>query len=208
MSRSLGLFGITLSLGLVLALGSAATAAAPPVDASPDTVICNTVIGTVAIKPALVNGGTATSTLITVKGTLNGCSVTGPNPVTVLSGSFSGKLTGTTNNCTSLLGSATVAGSLTVKWKTVEKLLDAKSVVTPGTQTGGVFGPTSWGAGYGQFNLGAPGTSVTGSFQGGNGGATSTAILVTGEDLGATLAGCAGAGMKTFHIGIGQLKLQ
>src|SRR5262249_30706756 len=120
--RAFGIVAAAATLGLALTgIDTApALAGAPKVDASMDTVVCNTLVSTVKVTPPFISGGTATSTAITVKGILDGCSVSGPHPVSIISGTkFSGKLIGTSNDCAVLLGAGeTVNGSLTIKWKT------------------------------------------------------------------------------------------
>jgi len=59
-----------------LGMGSA-TAGPPKIDVSGATIACDTVVGTVGFKPALSATGTATSDAITIKGTIDGCTVTG-----------------------------------------------------------------------------------------------------------------------------------
>jgi hypothetical protein len=127
--------------------------------------------------------------------------------VTIISGSFSGKLGGTSNDCAGLVGSNPVTGTITIKWKTVEKLVSSSSVVTPGQLAGNLF-TAPWGGAYGQFDLGGSGAAVTGSFAGTDGGASSTTTAVTGEDVTNILGQCATIkGLKTIHIAIGQLNL-
>jgi hypothetical protein len=49
---------------------------------------------------------------------------------------------------------------------------------------------------------------ITGAFTGGDGGATSSAALVTTQDLASTIASCTGGGLKALDIGAGQLTLE
>ena len=90
-------------------------------DASTYKVHCNTVIGKISFKPALNTGGSETSLSGKVKATLDGCAATLPNGgdagVTIQSGAVSGKLTGTSNDCTTLLNGGPLTDSLKIKWR-------------------------------------------------------------------------------------------
>jgi hypothetical protein len=196
----------------IAALCFAATAqAAGTVDASNSTITCNSLIKAgIQLKPGLVNGGTL-PTSVKIKGQLSGCTTNAPG-VTSISGSFSGTLTGGTNSCVSLIGPTTNTGTITIKWKSTPGLIDATSTVTitSGSAVGGIFTGLPPGS-YGQFQLGNPpgaALSVTGSFTGGDGGATSVATVVTTEDVGAVAAMCGGGGVKKLSIGIGTITLQ
>src|SRR5262249_17790319 len=109
---------------------------------------------------------------VKIKGTLAGCVVTPPSggdPVTVVSGSVSGLLSGGTNDCLSLLGSSSASGTITVKWKTVEKLVVATTTVhiASSNVSGGIANPFSEGATYGSFNIN--GATTEGAFGGPSG---------------------------------------
>lgn len=70
------------------------------------TVHCDTVIGTIKFSPPLLTGGTATAETGKVKATVAGCVATpsnGAQDVTIEAGSVSGKLTSTSNDCTTLV---------------------------------------------------------------------------------------------------------
>ena len=169
-------------VGLVLAalVATPAFAGAPKVDVSNDSITCNTLIATAGVKPSLVNGGSS-PTLVTLKGTLGGCTVSGANAATVVSGSFSGKLTGTSNDCASLAGTTALTGTLTFKWKgaATTPLLQTSSIVTVTTLTGG------------------------------DGGATSSNFAATSQDVTDNiLPACAGAGIKLFNLGLGTITLK
>jgi hypothetical protein len=191
-------------------LGAAVTAhAAGTVDASNSFIQCNTFTkASIKLIPALVNGGTALTT-VKIKGALSGC-VTNAG-VTSISGTVSGVLTGGTNDCINLIGTIPSTGTLTVKWKSTPGLINPVSTVTVnfGSSEGGFFGFGP--ADYGRFDLGNPpgaALAVSGSFTGGDGGATSTASVLTSQDINAILAGCGGAGVKALDIGIGTITLQ
>jgi hypothetical protein len=186
-------------------------AGAAKVDVSNDSITCNTVIATAGVKPALSNNGSSsTPTQITVKGVVNGCTVSGSNAATILSGSFTGKLAGTGNTCTGLLGTTPDTGALTFKWKAdpTTPLLQTSSVINVTGVTGGLHSESLNGGSqsYGDFVINSSG--VTGAFTGGNNGASSSNESVTSEDAGALLGECGQvAGLKTIHIGMGTFTL-
>jgi hypothetical protein len=179
---------------------------AQPIDVSNDSISCNTSFGTASISPALVIGGTATSTTMRVKATLAGCTVTGPNPAAILFGKVSGRLTGISNECITL--EAPLAGALTIRWKAdkTTPILQKSSTVMITNVTFGGFG-APWNAIYGQFSLGTGG--VTGAFTGGDGGSMSSNVSLTSQDIGEILAGCGSPkGLDELNTGLGQFTLQ
>jgi len=191
-------------------------AAAPPkVDVSNDSITCNSVVlASASLKPPLAFSGSASSVAIKVKGTLGGCVDNTNGAVIIDSGSFSGTLTGTSNNCTALLGTNPATGTLTFKWKAnkATPILQTSSVVTVTTITGGLLAPGGafGAANYAQFSLGTSG--VTGAFTGGDAGATSSNTNVTSEDAGAFNTMCTNgdgvkSGIKVLHIGLGTVTL-
>jgi hypothetical protein len=193
----------------VLVLFSTGESATPAVDASLDTVQCDTVILTITAKPAFMYGGTPTPVQLSLKGTVDGCSVAGPSPVTILPGSkVSGKLTLPSSDCNALIGTIPISGgSLTIKWKTSERLVNRTSVGTPTAFTTGFFS-APWGGSYIQGQFGGA-TTVTGSFAGTDGGSGSSAMVLVSEDFGTLNAGCASsAGVKVIHAALGQLNLR
>ena len=196
----------------IAAVCLAATAhAAGTVDASNSVITCNSLTkASIQLKPALVTGGALPST-VKIKGALSGCTTNAPG-VTSISGSFSGTLTGGTNDCVNLIGPTTNTGTITIKWKSTPGLINATSTVTinAGSAVGGIFAGFPPGS-YGQFQLGNPpgaALAVTGSFTGGDGGATSVATVVTTEDVAAIGSLCAGGGVKKLSIGLGTITLQ
>jgi hypothetical protein len=204
--------------GLALAMFSTSSSASTPkVDAHQYTVHCDTVVGTVGFAPPLSSTGAASPDLIKLKATLEGCTATpnnGGGAVEILSGGVTGKLTRTSQNCSGLLGASSVAGNITIIWKTTKTspngLLVNKTTVTPGTITGGLFTPGSPFTGsYGSFHIGGSGVSATGAFTGTDNGASSVTDATTGEDAGALLGMCGQpGGLKTIHLGIGDITLQ
>ena len=196
----------------VAALCLAATAhAAGTVDASNSVITCNTITkALIQPKPALLATGTAPA-IVKIKGTLSGCTTNAPG-VTSITGSFKGELSGGTNNCAGLVGPTTNTGTISVKWKATPALIDSTSTITvnSGSAVGGLF-PVGAGL-YGQFQLGNPpgaALSVSGSFTGGDGGATSVATIITTQDAGAIATLCASTtGVKALNIGLGSITLQ
>jgi hypothetical protein len=196
---------------LFIAAGSA-HASDPPIDATNYTVKCTTLTkGTVGFAPPLHLGGALPNTT-KVKGTLSGCTATpapGGDPVTVISGSVSGLINGT-NDCAALLGPSTATGTITIKWKTVQKLSNAATVVTIGSGdvSGGLANPFADAATYGKFSI--SGTSQTGPFSGpsGNGAASSTQSL-TVQDVGVLGAQCNDPikGLKGVNLGPTEISL-
>jgi hypothetical protein len=195
------------SVGLLV---GPASAPAVTVDAGQDTVVCNTISGRTSFKPALLVGGTATSEEVLVKGSLDGCVATGPTPVTIQPGSkFVGTFTSSTNDCVALITSQTPTGSLTIKWKSSPGLTETKSVVTPAAIQGVVYSSDPWGADYPALLIGGPGTTVTGSFAGTDGGDSSLLTIVASESFDAMVNAClTPTGLKLMHIGLGNLTLQ
>ncbi len=184
----------------------------PPVDVSNASIQCNTVTGIMKIKPALSDTGGATSTVIDVKGALADCG-TGPNPVSILSGTFSGTLTGTSNDCGGFFsGTQSLPGMLSFKWKA-----DPTTPIVPTSSTmnvlaGASFAFTaSWGTNYSQVGLGSrlvAGEFVTGAFTGGDSGMMAGGFVIPVEDANTISANCASSkGLKTLHIGFGRFSL-
>ena len=179
--------------------------AVQPIDVSNDSITCNTLNGVASIAPPLKIGGTATSTIMTVKGLLAGCTVTGLDPVTIVSGKVSGKLEGTSNECITTF--VPLSGALTIRWKAdkATPLLQRSSTVTIVNATFTGFA-MPWAA-YGQFSLGVSG--VAGAFTGGDNGARSSNVSVTSQDIGEILAECGSpTGLEKQYTGLGQFTLE
>ena len=214
MVRKLFIVGALAALPLGV-LANSALAGPPPIDVSNGKIVCNTVIGTVKIKPALEFGGTAPSTTIQVGGTLDGCTVSNTAmPVIMHASKFKGVLTSTTgNDCANLLAATSVSGTITIGWKadSTTPISLKSSTLTPGALTGGTFAPAALAPGqYGKFTIGG-GTSVTGAFTGGDGGSTTTATIITAQDTDALNAACTvppAKGLKALNIGPGTFSIQ
>jgi hypothetical protein len=183
-----------LPAGALLLCSSAVLA----IDATSFTITCNTFVkGTAKFKPALSDtpcpqGG---SEVMSLAGTLTDCTIGGGAPTTfkIASGSVKGTITAPDCTCNIGLGPGfhpLTSGALSVTWKVAkgsDPIDEKTSLITlsPGTQInvdllipGGAF----TGA-YGVVALTA-GLSVTGSFQGSDGGVTSLIAGATSEDLG------------------------
>ena len=212
MFKKIALIGGALTLAFAVFVPSS-EAATPKVDVSNSTIQCNSVFGSVQIKPGLVNGGTATATQITIKGTIDGCTVTSGNSAIILTSTFSGKLGGTSNDCSSLLGANPVSGTITVKWKSdkTTPLAQTSTVITPGNLNGNLFTPGAadpdFGAmALGKFKLGPTGSSVSGAFAGGSG--TSTTSAATSQDIATILGSCGSLkGVAALNLGFGTMSL-
>ncbi|MCC6848775.1 MAG: hypothetical protein IT294_09760 [Deltaproteobacteria bacterium] len=180
--------------------------AAGDIDASNSTVTCSTFLKTVfKPKPTLIVGGTQPAT-VSIKGKLGTCTTNAPG-VTSITGSFKGTLT-MLNDCSGF-GAAT--GTITFKWKASPALIDSVSTVTvnAGSAVPNLFMLGS--AAYGQLQLGNPpgaAVSVSGSFTGGDGGATSAGNFIFSQDQNTFIALCGGTGIKELNIGVGTITLQ
>jgi hypothetical protein len=206
-------------LGAALVGGSllvSTGAFAQTVDATHYTIVCDTFSkASAGFKPSLVIGGALTPESVKLKGTLSGCTATpdGSNPpITVVSGSVSGLLTGGTNDCLSLLGPSMAAGTITIKWKVASpvKLTSATTTitVTSGDISGGTSTPFADAASYGSFSISS--TTQTGPFGGPSGtGAASFTKALTVEGVTNLGSQCApgGKGLKAVNFGPTEVNL-
>jgi hypothetical protein len=207
MLRRIALFGTVAAVfgGLIATPAHAQT----PIDPTNHTVTCDTLNkGTAQFKPSLVLGGTL-ATATKIKGTLTGCTAT-PNDITVISGSVSGLLSSPTNDCLSLLGPSATAGTITIKWKTVEKLTTGVTTITVGAGdvSGGTLTPFGDAATYGLFNI--SGTTQTGAFGGVSGtGTGSFTKSLTTQGVAALTPACSSLkGLKAVNLGSTEVTLQ
>jgi hypothetical protein len=212
--RKLVLLGSTAALICSsLFIAGSANAGATKVDVSGDSITCDTLYATTMIKPSLTFTGSATAaTQILLKGTIGGCTVTGPNAANAVTGSFTAKLAGVGANCNALAGTSTATGPLVIKWKSADlstPLLQTSSTVNVTSITGNVHGETLNGGSqtYGDFVIHS--SSVSGAFTGGDNGASSKNEGVTSEDALNNLFGQCGSalGLKVVHIGLGEITL-
>src|SRR5262249_54197966 len=126
--------------------------------------------------------------------------------VTILSGKLRGRVASTSNECITLAEPLT--GSIAIRWKAdkATPILQTSSTLAITDVTFDGFA-APWGVSYGRFSLGT--SSVTGAFTGGDGGASSSNVSLTSQDLVEIVSECASpTGSKTLNVGSGQLKLQ
>jgi hypothetical protein len=206
---------------------TASTAALAVTNVANHSITCNTVSGTATFTPPLNATGTA-GMQIKIKGTLADC-VDNTNPAVLIdSGTFSGTLGDPTSFCDDLITTfqapATETGSLTYKWKAnrttpitpthstqvvnsrTSDLYDAAAGVEPAT-SGGTFGSSK----YVTLSFGT--ASVSGAFTGGDGGVSSSNIIVSRETFHRIHALCdvgvpPRTGFKTLNFAIGSVTLQ
>jgi len=193
-----------------------AVAAATTYDTSAASITCNTLIGTVTPKPLLTLA--AQPTVLTIKATLGGCTVSGATPadppLQVLSGKLTARLTVTGDaSCATLVAGFQVAENFVFTWKAATgQRLDFSSTTFTPDAAGLVAGVFPLGTGtYGVFT--AAGTLASGSaFAGGTPGL----LLVSAEDVYNMLGQCCtdpmscspvGKGIKRLHFGIGQIQM-
>jgi hypothetical protein len=192
----------------VLCIATTASAAGG-IDASGETITCSTFTKAVfKPKPSLVNGGTLPVT-ISIKAKVTGCSSSIPG--LSISGSLSGTLTAAVNDCANVNSPPGLTGTLTLKWKASPGLLDPVTTITvnPNSVVSGNFNLGS--AFWGELQLGNPpgaAVAVSGSFAGGDGGATSTATMIFSQDVNTFVSLCSTTGIKALNIGVGTITLQ
>jgi hypothetical protein len=191
---------LAVSLALFVA---ASNATAAGIDATLDTVTCNTFKGSLKFKPALTVGGLlGTSTEIKIRGLLDGCLTSAG--VTILPSQIKGTLTMPTSDCATLASAPVSGGPLTVKWKTTPALLDSSSTLPIMSSFWSAF-LSPWSSAHLGLVLGA--FPTTGSFQGTV--AFSSVPVFFNDDVVAFSARCAAPkGVKTMTIGLGQVDLQ
>jgi hypothetical protein len=203
------------------------TASAAVVDCTNATVVCNTFLkGSSKFKPVLSNVAcpAGTSETIAIKGTISDCTVSGAPGVKILSGSVKGTII--TGDCTcgglNPGDHAITSGSLTTSWKydsTATSTCDPNvpagskaSVLNAGANIHAAIqiAPAPYsGAVYGQFALSGTGVSVTGPFQGGDGGASSVTVGTSTESASTLIGNCLGPkGLKVLTFGQAQTQLQ
>ena len=212
-----------------LAFVPAATAGPPPYDNTNDTVRCQTVTkGIIKANPPLQFGGTLPTTL-TIQGTLGACQSLSHPALIFPEGKskFKGTILSPTNDCTGLSGPTTGTGTIVFTFSATDgpgggalALKNSTLNLPVGGAVGGTFvsptQPNGAGTGYGQFVVGtgngvAVAPSVTGGFQGGNGGATSVATIVTTQSILTAGAACLvppSKGIKQLNIGVAAILLQ
>jgi hypothetical protein len=192
---------VAMPLGLVAATGGMASAkAAPPINATSNTVTCTGVSGSAKFSPALTTNEAAGTEKTTIKAKLTGCTSNATGLAVAsggVSGSFSSTHTAGTNGCASLAGSSTESGVLTVKWKTTPKLSSGNSSVTVSSVSGGIGSD-----GNATFTIpGSTPDSGTGSFSGTDHGASDSTTAQTTTSASSILSSCEGKkGLKAIGI--------
>lgn len=175
---------VALSIGMLATVDlTSAYAGSPPV-AGTGTLSCSSAAGSLKFAPPLnFTGGSAETAKVKVN---FGCSASGGNVTTPsFTGKASGSLSTSSNDCTSLDGTESVSGTLTIKWtaKDGKAKLDT-SVVTLTSITGEPAGANG-DAGF-TFSHQA----VSGSFAG------SISGQIDSSETAGTLAGSTGCGAK------------
>jgi hypothetical protein len=182
-------------------------------DVTNDHVFCASIVaGSIKFSPPLTGTGNVPLT-VKVKGKLSGCSDSDHGTIKFIDGksSFKGTLTGgTVNNCTLIVGSPPLAGTITIKWKTdpTTPITPTQTIVTVPALAVSSIPYSAIGTNYSITHLGTPNTAVssTGAFGGGEGGVSSASDNVSSEDLATLLNACGGPkGLKKVTIGIGTL---
>ena len=176
---------MTLAIGVVAIFGAGSAVASTPPVTGTGTLACSAVVGSLKFAPPLNFTGGSPET-VKVKLTLGGCNATGGNVTTPgFSGKASGFISTGTNDCTSLEGTQSVSGSLTIKWKGKDGKAKLNTSTLALTSITGEAAASNGNAGF-TFSH----QSISGSFAG-----TTSGEIDSGENAG-TLAGSTGCGAK------------
>jgi hypothetical protein len=167
-----------------------------------ETVSCQKVKGKVTFDPPLVNGGTA-SDEAKVSVTMGDCVGIDNSTSTPGKGTSSGSLA--TNSCSNLNLSTASGPAATGNLLQNLDIKFRKKVEADVT-----FGGYKQAVGISNFgwSLGGSGTTVTGSDQGSDGGASSTAQYVSNKTAAQISADCAGSGLTSLKIVSGFVSLK
>lgn len=163
--------------------------------ASPGTVTCASITGSVKYSPPLTAAGGASSETVTTKTTLTQCTVSGTGAKVPSKGTTSTKTTDTSNGCVAVLEAPGKAGTLTTKWSPGS--IEASVVSGPAPTT------TVNPPGHGTITLtyGGAGTTGSGSFPGSDNFASSTASITLGQTEDQITASCSSSkGLKGLTI--------
>jgi hypothetical protein len=217
---------VAVGAAAVLSAGLFAAAAhgtgSAKVDVSHDTISCTTVYGAATFSPPLkLFPSPDGQSKVSIKGTAKNCTVSGPHPAVVLSGTFAGTLTIPSQVVTSLLGlESTGTTKLTIKWKADKStpLLQSSTVLMPKAICGGTIAlPAPLNAStYAQFHFGAqpscggdpqPASSATGAFVGNDDGAGSITDAITSQQINPMIGQATSTGVSTVNIGLGTLTI-
>lgn len=207
-----------LFFAVLASLATPVAAGAVDYNTSAATISCNTLIGTISAKPLLTMEALP-NTVLTIKGTLGGCSVSGAlpadPPLYVLSGKMKAKVTVAGDaSCISLVSGFQVSEGFVFTWKTATgQKLDYPSTTFTVDSNGLVAGLAPFGPGtYGVFT--ATGTLSSDSAFGG--AMPPGFVFMSGEDVFNMLGQCCtdpvsctpvGKGIKKLHFGIGQIQM-
>lgn len=187
---------VAMPVSVVAVTGGVAGAKGP--SAKTDTLVCNSISGSVTFSIPLTNAGNTTGGIetSTVNATVSGCTASGTFPVTVTSGTITGTFSSKPGSakkpsaqCGALLGTSKNKGSVSTSWNSNPAV--APSTIGVKSVTGSVDGSQA------QFQLNG---SFKGSFGGSDKGKTSKSVSDTVETVG-TLAGeCAGSGIASINL--------
>jgi hypothetical protein len=187
---------VAMPLGIIAATGGIASAKAPAVNVTNDTVTCTGIAAKASFNPPLtINGGASSNEATTIKGTASGCTTGGTNPVAVTGVKVSGTInSASTHTCGGLTSPTSETGNLTSAFKTSPKSTPTKAVAAVQTVTGGVGGNS-----HATFTIAFSG--VTGAFQGSDNGASTTSDAQTTATISDIAASCGGKhGLKSISI--------
>jgi len=190
---------------------SATSAAAASPSASPTSAViaatgsvtCDTLSGQITFSPPAIHGGTSQGTEVFTLHA-SGCHTTGSNVTEVTEGDVTTTNQMATDSCAALRKSTSTPGSATVEWTpgsiapSTVSFPGGYSVISHGT--GGDIG----------FALGVTGgASVTGSFAGSDGGASSQVTVYLNQTADQFVAACnaAGNGLSSETIAGGSATL-
>jgi hypothetical protein len=161
--------------------------------AAAGTLTCSTVNATLKFAPPLSSKGLTTGTETTsIKGTVSGCKVGGGGTVSPTGGKISSKIVSQNGNSCSgfLTGASKTPEGFTTKWS--PGTISPTTSVFPAGTTTGITSPDLG------FKLGGKGVTETGSYTGTDGGASSTATVLT--NLTSTSQFCASGTVKTLVL--------
>lgn len=173
--------------------------------AAAGTLKCSKSNGSITFTPALTTSGNANSEVTAIKLTLTGCVASnGHNPT---KGVLTSTITTTTtdnsaNSCTQLAVSK--ASTSKIKWTITPVIANTTLMFSGFTSANNAAGD----AGYTEPNVGGT-ASVTGSYPGTNGGATSTGSLYTNQTSAQILTTCGSTGgVASLAVTTGKLNLK
>jgi hypothetical protein len=179
---------ITMSISAIALTGGVASARTPPVNATNYTATCTGISGSLSFNPPLtIAGGAVSPETVKTKASFSGCTATptaGGASVSITKASITGTITIASSSHTCMgLSTGAATGNSTVKWTTSPKLSSGSSVASPGTRSGGPGGD-------GSIVFSSDYSGVTGSFEGTDGGASSSTTAQTTESFSSILATC------------------